>query len=107
MDIIIIGTGNTATILGRKLIAAGHTIVQVYGRDAKAASELAYVLGSESTNYWSVVQRTADIYLLAVSDIAIEEVVQELQLPDKTVVHTAGAVSKDILKNVSLHYGVF
>lgn len=107
MDIIIIGTGNTATILGRKLVAAGHTIVQVFGRDAKAASELAYILDSESTNYWSVVQRTADIYLLAVSDIAIDEVVQELQLSDKTIVHTAGAVSIDILKQVSSHYGVF
>ena len=51
MDIVIIGTGNTATILGRKLKAAGHHIVQIYGRDAKAASELAYELDTESTNY--------------------------------------------------------
>ena len=36
MDIVIIGTGNTATILGRKLKAAGHNIVQIYGRNAKA-----------------------------------------------------------------------
>lgn len=107
MDIIIIGTGNVASILGKKILDAGHIILQVYGRDAKAASELAYELNSESTNYWSVVQRNADLYILAVSDIAIEEVVKELQLPDKTVVHTAGAVSKDILKNASSHYGVF
>ncbi|HYH14923.1 MAG TPA: Rossmann-like and DUF2520 domain-containing protein [Flavisolibacter sp.] len=107
MDIIIIGTGNTATILGRKLKAAGHTILQIFGRDTKAASELAYELDTESTNYWSVVQRNADIYILAVSDIAIEEVARELQLNDKTIVHTAGAVSKDVLKDASTHYGVF
>lgn len=107
MDIIIIGTGNTATILGRKLKAAGHNILQIFGRDAKAASELAYELDTESTNYWSVVQRNADIYLLAVSDIAIEEVTRELLLTDRTIAHTAGAVHKDVLKGASSHYGVF
>jgi len=107
MEIIIIGTGNTATVLGRKLKAAGHTILQVYGRNAAAASELAYELDSESTNYWSVVNRDADIYILAVSDIAIEEMVKELRLPEKTIVHTAASVSKNILKGSSSHFGVF
>src|SRR5688572_15151435 len=107
MDIVIIGTGNTATVLGRKLKTAGHNIVQVFGRDTKAASQLAYELDTESTNYWNVVNREADIYILAVSDIAIEEVRKELRLNDKTVVHTAASVSKNILKNVSRHFGVF
>ncbi|MDB5196437.1 MAG: hypothetical protein JWP88_808 [Flaviaesturariibacter sp.] len=107
MDIVIIGTGNTATVLGKKLKAGGHRIVQVFGRDAKEASSLAYKLGTESTNYWSVVNREADIYLLAVSDIAIEELLQELQLGEKTIVHTAAAVSKEILKDTAKHYGVF
>ena len=107
MDIVIIGTGNTATVLGRKLKAAGHNIVQVFGRESKAASHLAYELDTESTNYWNVVNRDADIYILAVSDIAIEEIRKELRLPDKTIVHTAASVSKNILKNVSTHFGVF
>ena len=107
MKIVIIGTGNTATVLGRRLKAAGHKIAQVFGRDSMAASRLAYELGTESTNYWNVVNRDADIYILAVSDIAVGEVVKELRLPEKTIVHTAASVSKDILKNVSGHYGVF
>lgn len=107
MNIVIIGTGNTATVLGRKLKEAGHRIVQVFGRDSMAASQLAYDLGTESTNYWNVVNKDADIYMLAVSDIAIEEVMKELRLPEKTIVHTAASVSKDILKSVTGHYGVF
>ena len=107
MEIVIIGTGNTATVLGRKLKAAGHTILQVYGRNAAAASELAYELDCESTNYWAVVNRNAGLYLLAVSDIAIEEIIRELRLPNKTLVHTAASVSKDILRPVTEHYGVF
>jgi predicted short-subunit dehydrogenase-like oxidoreductase (DUF2520 family) len=107
MDIVIIGTGNTATVLGRKLKLAGHKIVQVYGRDTNEASQLAYELATESTNYWNVVNREADIYILAVSDIAIEEILKELRLPHKTIVHTAASVSKNILKNASSHFGVF
>src|SRR5918993_5263485 len=106
MDIVIIGTGNTATVLGRKLKKAGHTILQVFGRNSSEASELAYELDSESTNYWNVVTRKADLYILAVSDIAIEEVFQELRLSDKTIVHTAASVSKNVLKEGSAHYGV-
>lgn len=107
MDIVIIGTGNTASVLGRKLKEANHHIVQIYGRDAKAASDLAYELESESTTYWTVVNRDAGIYILAVSDIAIEEILEELQLPQKTVVHTAASVSKNILKAKFSRYGVF
>jgi predicted short-subunit dehydrogenase-like oxidoreductase (DUF2520 family) len=107
MEIVIIGTGNTATVLGRKLKAAGHKIVQVYGRDSIAASKLAYELDTESTNYWNVVNKNADIYIIAVSDIAIHEIVKELQLPEKTVVHTAASVSKNVLQHSSSHFGVF
>ena len=106
MKIVIIGTGNTATVLGRKLKNAGHHILQIFGRDSSAASDLAYELDTESTNYWNVVNRDADLYIIAVSDIAIAEVVRELNLPEKTIVHTAAAVSKNVLQDDSNHYGV-
>lgn len=107
MKIVIIGTGNTATVLGRKLKKAGHEILQVFGRDSMAASKLAYELETESTNYWNIVNRTADIYILAVSDIAIDEIIRELQIDEKTVVHTAASVSKNVLKDKAKHFGVF
>lgn len=107
MNIIIIGTGNTATILSRKLKDAGHDILQVFGRNASAASKLAYELDTESTNYWSVIKKDADFYLIAVSDDAIADVVKHLHVPGKVVAHTAASVSKDVLKKTSQHYGVF
>jgi predicted short-subunit dehydrogenase-like oxidoreductase (DUF2520 family) len=107
MEIVLIGTGNTAAVLGKKLQTAGHRIVQVFGRDSMKASDLAYELATDSTNYWNVVNREADIYIIAVSDIAVEEVIKELNLSDKTVVHTAASVPKDVLKNASSHFGVF
>ena len=108
MDIVIIGSGNVASVLGRKFKAAGHKIVQVVSRNASVASKLAYEWDTESTNYISLVNKKADVYLIAVSDDAIPAIISELKLPAKKIVaHTAAAVSKDVLKGVSDHYGVF
>jgi predicted short-subunit dehydrogenase-like oxidoreductase (DUF2520 family) len=107
MDIIIIGSGNVAAVLGRNFKAAGHTILQIYSRNAAAATALAYEWDAESTNYKSTIQKTADVYIIAVNDDAIDEVVDNLFLHGKVVAHTAASVSSDVLKNVSQHYGVF
>ena len=107
MDIVILGSGNVAAVLGRKFKSAGHTILQVISRNASAASKLAYEWDTESTNYPSIINRNADVYIVAVSDDAIDEVVADLQLPRKIVAHTAASVSKEILKTVTDHYGVF
>src|SRR5262245_16939895 len=107
MDIVIIGSGNVASVLGRKFVAAGHKIIQVISRNASAASQLAYEWDTESANYMTLINRQADVYLVAVSDNALPEVVADLKLPGKVVAHTAGSVSKDALKNVTAHYGVF
>ena len=107
MDIVIIGSGNVAAVLGRKFKAAGHQMLQVVSRNASAASKLAYEWDTESTNYPSIINRNADVYIIAVSDTAIKDVVADLQLPGKVVAHTAASVSKEVLKNVTAHYGVF
>jgi predicted short-subunit dehydrogenase-like oxidoreductase (DUF2520 family) len=96
-----------AAVLGRKFKAAGHSILQIVSRNASVASQLAYEWDTESTNYTSIINRNAEVYIIAVSDDAIDDVVADLQLPKKVVAHTAASVSKDVLKNVSDHYGVF
>ncbi len=107
MQIVIIGTGNVASVLGRKFVAAGHTIVQVVGRNSTAASALAYEWNTVSTDYLSIINQQADVYLLAVSDMALPAVAGELKLPGKVVAHTAASVPADVLKTVTDHYGVF
>ncbi|HEX4877744.1 MAG TPA: F420-dependent NADP oxidoreductase [Chitinophagaceae bacterium] len=107
MDIVIIGSGNVAAVLGRKFKAAGHQIIQVYSRNASAASALAYEWDTESTNYTSLINKDADVYILAVSDDAIPKIAKELLLPGKVVAHTAASVPKEALKEISAHYGVF
>jgi predicted short-subunit dehydrogenase-like oxidoreductase (DUF2520 family) len=107
MNIVIIGSGNVAAILGRKFKAAGHNIMQIYSRNAAAASELAYEWDTESANYKSLINKEADVYIIAVSDNGIADIVDDLKLPGKVVAHTAASVPKDILKTVTDQYGVF
>jgi predicted short-subunit dehydrogenase-like oxidoreductase (DUF2520 family) len=107
MNIVIIGSGNVAAVLGRKFVAAGHQIVQILSRNAKAASDLAYEWNTESANYSSLINREADVYIIAVADDAIENIAGDLRLPGKIVAHTAAAVKMDALKDVTDNYGVF
>ncbi len=107
MDIVIIGSGNVAAVLGRKFKAAGHAILQVFSRNASAASVLAYEWDTESTNYKSLINKNADVYIIAVNDDAITDVIKDLELDGKVVAHTAASVPKEVLKQVTSHYGVF
>jgi predicted short-subunit dehydrogenase-like oxidoreductase (DUF2520 family) len=107
MKVVLIGSGNVAATLGRRFVKAGHPILQVLSRNAKAASELAYEWNTESANYNSLINREGDIYIVAVSDSAIEDVARDLRLPDKVVAHTAASVKMEVLSPVTQHYGVF
>lgn len=107
MKIVIIGTGNTATVLGRKFKAADHTILQICGRDEHAASQLATELDAISTNDWEEVSQDADVYVMAVSDGAVKEVFDGLNLPANSIlVHTAASVTLRVLEGKIAHYGV-
>lgn len=106
MKVIIIGSGNIATVLGRLLLQSGHNIIQVYSRNPRHAETLAGQLQAVAVSDLRQLDTHADLYLLAVTDDAMAAVAAQLSLGDKSVLHTAGSVSKDILKNVSSNYGV-
>ncbi|HVZ56706.1 MAG TPA: Rossmann-like and DUF2520 domain-containing protein [Chitinophagaceae bacterium] len=107
MNLVIIGTGNTAHILGRKFRAAGHRILQVAGRQAAPAAELAQLLGAEAVTGWQGIRPGADLYLVSVSDNALPEVAGTLRLPGQVVAHTAASVPCSVLEPVSERCGVF
>lgn len=96
-----------ASVLGSKFKEAGHTILQIYSRNAASATQLAYEWDTESTNYISLINKEADIYIIAVPDNIIPSLVPELKFPGKIIVHTAASVPMEILSQVSEHFGVF
>ena len=106
MKVVIIGSGNVATVIGGKIAAAGHTILQVVARRQEAADALGREWGAEAVAEWEAVRRDADLYIVSVSDRAIAGLPAVLQLPGRLVVHTAGAVPLKALAGVSARCGV-
>ncbi|HTI93412.1 MAG TPA: DUF2520 domain-containing protein [Puia sp.] len=106
MKVIIIGSGNVATVMGSRITASGHTILQVVARREEPAARLAAGWGCGYTTRWEEVNREADIYIVSISDKALAGLGEVLQLPGRLVVHTAGAVAANVLMNVSASCGV-
>jgi predicted short-subunit dehydrogenase-like oxidoreductase (DUF2520 family) len=106
MKVVIIGSGNTAAVLGGKIAAAGHTMLQVVARRQEPAALLAKEWGCSYTTQWAETDKTADIYIVALSDRALDGLGGVLSLPDRLVVHTAGAVALSVLEPVSARCGV-
>jgi len=106
MNVVIIGSGNTATVLGSKMLQAGHEILQVVSRQEANAARLASVLHCPWSTHWSAIHPAAEFYLVALSDAALYELAATVSLPGKLVVHTAGAVPKGVLLTVSARSGV-
>ncbi|MBC7510054.1 MAG: DUF2520 domain-containing protein [Ferruginibacter sp.] len=106
MKVVIVGAGNVATVLGRLIKKAGHQILQVVSRDAANAEILATELNCAFTDKSGIINKNADLYLIAVTDTAMSQLDERYHLGNKLVIHTAGAVSKEVLKNVTHNYGV-
>ncbi len=93
--IVIIGTGNVAWHLSLALENAGHIITAVYSRDLQKAQR--FTMNSyqaEATNLLDFSRSEAHIFIMAVSDDAVVDLVKELILPDGAVLaHTSGTLS--------------
>lgn len=114
--ISFIGTGNVSWHLGQIFEQKGNIICEVYGRNAqkvKAFSKELFDCKAKTDSDFS--DSKAQIFFLCVSDDAIQEVLDQLILPDNTIlVHTSGSVSIDVLtkwkifsENESIAVGVF
>ncbi len=106
MNIVLIGSGNVAHHLGVGWQAGGHRIVQVYSRNADHAKRLADVLHCDATDSLAAISPNADLYLLAVTDQTLPELVQQLPISWKgIIVHCSGATALGILDRWK-NYGV-
>jgi predicted short-subunit dehydrogenase-like oxidoreductase (DUF2520 family) len=107
MNIVLVGSGNVATQLGRAFKMAGQDIVQVWSRNIDHARELADTLASEPISDLFDLDRNADLYIISVKDEAIKQLALELKVADKLIVHTSGSTGIDILEGTSSKIGVF
>jgi predicted short-subunit dehydrogenase-like oxidoreductase (DUF2520 family) len=91
--IALIGTGNVAWHLALAFENVGHVITDVYSRKKENATDFSKALyHAEPTDALDFSKSTAEIFIMAVSDDAIESIAQNLQLPPNSILaHTSGA----------------
>ena len=104
--IVILGAGNVATHLSVALKKAGFFIKCVYSKTIQAAKTLAVRVDSHYTNEINQIPVEADLYIIAVKDEIIEEIIKHIKLKYGIIVHTAGSIPMDVFKDRFENYGV-
>lgn len=103
---VIIGSGNVAEAFARSLPALGIEVVQIYARNGQRGAHIAALAGCGYTPHGSEIA-AADLYIAAVSDRAIESVLEPLGLPaDAVVVHVSGGRPLSAIPAKFPHRGV-
>src|ERR1700693_3441718 len=100
MKIVIIGSGNAATVLARRMALAGHVLIEVNSRQEEHAKLLADELRCNYSSGWESVSDQADFYLISLTDSVLSKIGSKLDLGSKLVAHTAGSVAMDVLNQV-------
>lgn len=106
-DIVLIGSGKVATHLGRALVQAGLPVAQVYSPTKAHARRLARELNAQAVTDPKQVFDFAELYIIAVKDDAVADVVKKLPDVNGLVVHTSGSVPLAAISSRFANAGVF
>ena len=91
--VVIIGSGNLAEALARAVAKSDLELVQIFARNPERARVVAELAATDWATHSEMLRQDADIYLIAVSDKAVEQVAATLPIPESAAVaHTAGSV---------------
>lgn len=106
MKISFIGAGNVATGLSVALYEKGADILQIYSRTEKSAALLAGKVCAEPVTDPRKIKKGADVYICALKDDAIKNVLSLANLAGSVIVHTAGSVPMSVLADFTGFFGV-
>lgn len=106
-NISFIGSGNVASHLAIALFRNNFSIKQVFSKSFKNANSLAKKVNAQPIESLSQLSNNAELYIIAVPDDAIENIVNQFPFKDKLVVHTSGSVNLDSFsKKQFQHFGI-
>jgi predicted short-subunit dehydrogenase-like oxidoreductase (DUF2520 family) len=107
MKIVLLGSGNLAWHLSGAFYEMKNEIIQIYSRNIENATSLAVKYGATAISNAELLSNNADLYIIAVSDNAIEQILKKTDFINKNVVHTAGSVSISVFNGKATNFGVF
>lgn len=107
LKITFIGAGNVATQLALAFKKKGHQIQQIYSRSSLSSESLAKRCNTTHTTNITEIQNDADLYIYAVKDSVLQEIIQAMPSCKGLHVHTAGSMPMNLFENSQTNYGVF
>lgn len=106
MKIVFVGAGNLATRLSVNMNRTGMHIVQIYSHTSQNAEALAKIHGCSWTTQLDKIISDADLYVFALKDAVLPEILSMMQPNNGFWVHTAGSVPMQIFEKYTSRYGV-
>lgn len=106
MQVVLIGSGNVATHLGKALHNASFHIIQVRSSQMASANLLAQQLNAEPIQDFEKINRTADLYFFCGKDDLLPISIQQMPSVKGLVLHTSGACAMNIFGSKFNNFGV-
>lgn len=103
--IVMLGSGNVATNFALAL-KDKYQLVQIYSRTLANAQELAEKVGCKAVDDLKKVVNDAHVYIIAVNDDAIANVIDHTPRNDALWLHTSGSTPIEVFEGKRNHYGV-
>jgi predicted short-subunit dehydrogenase-like oxidoreductase (DUF2520 family) len=109
--ITFIGSGNLSTNLAGAFEKVGHQVIEVFSRNLEKATSLAGKLEAcNATDSLDFSKSKAEVFIIAVSDRSISEVISKIQVPQNSLVlHTSGTTDLNVFDEISnsVQSGIF
>jgi predicted short-subunit dehydrogenase-like oxidoreductase (DUF2520 family) len=103
--ISIIGSGNVASLISKRLNSSGIEIRNIYSRNISNALSLASYVGAKALKDIKAISQNSDLIIVAVNDDALSIVSEQLGSINCPIVHTSGQIGMEVFQSNSLSFG--
>ena len=107
LTVSIIGSGNVATALGEVISSNGIRVLEVFSPNIDNSKLLAEKVGCNYVENIEKLNTISDLYIIAIPDNEISNVITKLKSKEGIMVHTSGSQPSDVFEGKFHHYGVF
>lgn len=107
ISIAFIGAGNLGTHLASALYRSGYRITEVYSRTESSARTLAERVFAKAVWEPGSFTGQADVIFVVVKDDVIPEILKQVNVGNRLLVHCSGSLPLNVLNDFSDNIGVF
>jgi predicted short-subunit dehydrogenase-like oxidoreductase (DUF2520 family) len=101
LNVVVIGSGNLAYSLAYAISRSNNKLLEISSRNQANSQQIATLTGAKFVSKIEDITPNAHIYILAVPDGAISEVIKQLPKNKGIIVHTSGSTPIDAISNHS------